>query len=150
MTDLQPKLGEVRKLVEAKNDPAYALLLRVVRVKCPPLEVAYPLPEGGHRWRVYDHVEEHCQKCEGTGFVTRSIEGWPIGALRGAIEFAIIDIPGLWAKYVEAYKDQIWKQLASLASQAATGAVAYTFREIARAVNVDHASLDALIEALDD
>ena len=153
MTDLQPKLGEVRKLAEAKTidscgylgnfrercscfesdcpchylgfkevhgivpDPAHAPLLEVVRqrqvgvythencylgsypdwTQCPPgCIVAYRYPEAK-------------SDCKGTGFVTRSLEDLPRGALRGAIEFAIIDIPNLWAKYAMAVPRKHWK-----------------------------------------
>ena len=127
MTDLQPKLGEVRKLVEAKkiecpyhpileddsdptrrlcsckgtsriSDPAYLPLLEVVMTKCKSL--------GKPHW--HDGVHYKAKDDCGQSF-SRSIEGWPIGALKGAIEFAIIDIPGLWAKYVMALPRKHWR-----------------------------------------
>ncbi len=49
------------------------------------------------------HTEYIHQRCKGTGYITRSIEGWPKGALKGAIEWALIStaVPGIvWENFL--------------------------------------------------
>ena len=77
---LHASLDQLRQLVEAKADQtAFSALLEVVRVSCSEQgEDICPVNLGSSRTH---------SRCSNTGYITRSWEGLPKGALTGALRY---------------------------------------------------------------
>ena len=75
-------------------NPAYGPLRELVREECgysKSVEGIECVCIGG-RVSMNGQVHSPCVRCKGTGYVTRSIEGWPKGALAGALFVATRDL----------------------------------------------------------
>ena len=71
-------------------DPAFAGLLEVLREKCVMRSPVHTCLQRADNGEVEEKQGQHwtrkgCPYCKGTGYRTRNCEGWPKGALKGAI-----------------------------------------------------------------
>mgnify|MGYP001617861174 CR=1 FL=1 len=87
-------LAELRQLSEAKPDPAYAPLLNALREEC---ECDFPELREVH--------QRFATKCRGTGYMARSWDGLPDGALEGALKNACMSLG--WFVTWDTIDDQI-------------------------------------------
>lgn len=89
MSDLPQLLQQLRVRVEQLDKPEYAELLAVLREKCSACNSV-----GSHKaYLSGGDYRSECKVCKGTGYSTRNIEGWPKGALCGALIWAARDLP---------------------------------------------------------